>query len=871
MLVGSSALPEATEGAAYARTLSAVGCTTTCTWSLAPGQGALPDGLSLSSAGVLSGKATQTGVFPFTLLATDPAMPSQPGVQHLTLTVVQGLQVNAQNPLPDAVAGTSWTQQLKANGGTQPFTWAATAKLPSGWTLDPATGVLSAASVPSPAKGPATVTITVRVTDSGQPALTTTHAYTVRVVAPLLTTTSGLPQAVDGKAYQAAVAVTGGVAPYAYTLTGTLPDKLKLDPQTGTISGPVEETGSFPVTVQTTDAGTPSQTTTQHLTLDVVRPLQLDFLTLPDAVAGTQYAQTLTASGGSGAYSWSVVGALPQGLALDPSTGVLSGTPGLKAVGTSTFTVQVADSGQPPLSTDPQTFTLTVVAPLVDTTADAPQGVYGKPYDVTDQSVGLDVTASGGTSPYTVSQTDTPLPPGLSLRGGRIVGQPTATGVFPVSVQLTDSSSPPLTITEHLSITVVGSLTISPDPLPDGVTGKTYAHKVTAVGGVAPYTWSWAPADSKDKLPDGLTLNAATGLISGTPTTAASTDLVITVSDSGGPVQSATWPVTLTVSKPLGVSYQAPSPEIQGQLYSLVPTLTDPSPGVGYSWALTGGVLPAGLSLDSTTGFVTGFDTATPGTYAFTVTVSDSADHSALARANVSVVVLKPLAVAAAQYTWSGTIGTPFGTKVAASGGQGPYKFTLTPEPGSTLTGIDVDLDTGVVHGTPDGPCSLYSPGAPTGSPTGTQTVQSTCQPDTFDGLLTVTDELGESASAPVTLSAAVPALEVAYKSFPVLTQKAGGQFTFDLHTAVTGGYPGGAVTYAAPGLPCGDDGCDSIDSTGHVTGQLDGLGQGTVTFTVTVTSTDPHNSQNTVTAEFQATIDTAPATPASPTPGAPK
>ncbi|WP_042415288.1 putative Ig domain-containing protein [Streptacidiphilus anmyonensis] len=868
VLVGNSGLPEATLGTAYSRTLTAVGCTASCTWSLAPGQGALPDGLSLTAAGVLSGKATQTGTFPFTLLATDPAMPSQPGTQHLSLTVVDPLAVNAQAPLPDAVAGTSYAQTLKATGGTQPYTWTPATPLPKGWTLDPASGVLT--TTPGP-RLTGSSTITVRLTDSGQPALTASHSYTVRVVAPLATTTSSLPQAVYGQPYQMPVQTTGGVGPYVLTETGALPTDMKFDQNT--FHGTPTEAGTFPLTVETTDAGTPSQTSIQHLVLTVVRPLQVSTLTLPGAVTGTPYSQALRATGGTGPYTWSAVGSLPSGISLDPTSGVLSGTPDAKAMDASTFTVQVTDSGQPALTTAPQTFTLTVVPPLVDTTADAPQGIYGKPYDaLPQQPAGLQLTASGGTGPhYVFSRTDSPLPPGLSLQGDRITGQPTATGTFAFSVQVTDASSPPLTITESLSITVVGSLTISPDPVPDAVTGKPYTHKVTAIGGTAPYTWSWAPATPDGKLPDGLSLNSVTGLISGTPTTAGVDPVVITVSDSGGPVQSTTWPVTLTVDKPLSISYQTPSPEIQGQFYSLVPTASSDGAGLGDTWAMTGGVLPAGLSLDPTTGFITGTVTAAPGTYAFTVTVSDSAGHTALASTGISLVVIKPLTVPT-PYTWTGTVGTRFDATVTPSGGEGPFTFTFTPKADSSLTDVTLDSTTGVLSGTPDGPCVPSSTGAPSGSATGSrQTVLGTCQPDVLDGQVTVTDALGEVAVAQLTLTASVPPLVVTYTPSPTPTQTAGAPFRFDMAADATGGYPSGTVTYSATGLPCGANGCDTIDpATGIVTGHVDGLGQGTVTFTVTVTSTDPHNSLDKVTAEYQATIDTAPAATASQTPGAP-
>src|SRR5690606_4260065 len=87
--------------------------------------------------------------------------------------------------------------------------------------------------------------------------------------------------------------------------------------------------------------------------------------TLPAGVVDEAYSQTLAATGGTGAYTWSVTaGALPNGLTLDPVTGEINGTP--TETGTFTFTVQVTDAAG---ATAEREFTLVVVEELVVTTA----------------------------------------------------------------------------------------------------------------------------------------------------------------------------------------------------------------------------------------------------------------------------------------------------------------------------------------------------------------------------------------------------------------------------------------------------------------------------------------------------------------------
>jgi hypothetical protein len=77
-----------------------------------------------------------------------------------------------------------------------------------------------------------------------------------------------------------------------------------------------------------------------HLSITIYFGLAVTTSTLPDGQVGVFYSQSLTAIGGDGSYTWSIIaGSLPAGLSLVPSTGLISGTP--TTAGTSNFTVQV--------------------------------------------------------------------------------------------------------------------------------------------------------------------------------------------------------------------------------------------------------------------------------------------------------------------------------------------------------------------------------------------------------------------------------------------------------------------------------------------------------------------------------------------------
>jgi large repetitive protein len=243
--------------------------------------------------------------------------------------------------LPAGTAGVPYSAKLTAKGGVRPYSWSiSSGALPAGLTLHSATGAISG----TPRAG-GTTGFTVQVTDSAAPAATATAGLSITAgVAPLVVTTiNNLPTALLGVPYAVQLGADGGVRPYAWSVSGTLPAGLKIGPG-GLISGTPTTTGTADFVVLVTDSESPAATTGASETLTVTTPLSVATTSLPDATVGQPYSATLAASGGVPPYIWQT-GDLPPGLILDLTTGEIEGTP--TTPGTYPFTALVRDQSVP--------------------------------------------------------------------------------------------------------------------------------------------------------------------------------------------------------------------------------------------------------------------------------------------------------------------------------------------------------------------------------------------------------------------------------------------------------------------------------------------------------------------------------------------
>src|SRR5579862_1121961 len=410
-----------------------------------------------------------------------------------------------------------------------------------------------------------------------------------------LPSSSSLPgsctAATIGADYSCDVMVTGGSAPFTWTVTG-LPSGVTSNADsdttsTLTITGtpaaaaavahpastrrPAGSSGSTSsVQISVTDSKHHMAHLTFTLTLSAPAALTISTTSLAGGTAGSAYSAMVSASGGTQPYTWKITG-LPTGLTFS------SGTPSATISGTTsdggTFTVMasVTDSAATP-ATVSMTLSLTIAqaAALTFNGATLPSATDGTSYPAQMLS------ASGGLPPYTYTVTGGALPHGMSgAQSGnsfQISGTPNDVAqMYTLTIQVKDSSSPqqskPATFMFTLAAAPPLALTPSSATLPAATVNTQYSQAIMASGGIPPYSFMI----SANSLPAALSIqpgngagsgtDSATETISGTPTAAETgASVTIEVSDSSLPT-----PLTHSITYTLAVNAVSASCVLAGK------------------------------------------------------------------------------------------------------------------------------------------------------------------------------------------------------------------------------------------------------------------------------------------------------------------
>ena len=400
------------------------------------------------------------------------------------------------------------------------------------------------------------------------------------------------------------------------------------------------------------------------------------------------------ASGGTAPFTWSETGGLPPGMSFNG--GALSGTPTM--AGPFTITVNVTDQSSPPQSAS-HPFTIVVNNPPgpVISTNPPTMGVVNTAYP------GFTFTVtSGGLGPFTWSEMGA-LPPGMTFNNvGVLSGTPAMANSFPITVNVTDKSVPTQVGSQMFTIVVNGPLAMTTaSPLPIGAAGSTYFAPLSASGGAPPYRFALSP--SSTPLPAGLsvlTTGTPPGQVSGVPTGAGTTNnIIIQVSDSQTPPAIATMNYSITINPPSPLSIITPSPLPAGTAGLGYGNSINATGGVfPYSFALAASStpLPTGLTINSS-GFIGGTPTLGGTTNNIVIQVTDSQTPTATSTTMTYTLTINPplpLAFTTPAPLAAGGVSIYYAFQVCATGGVGPYNFTLAA--GSPALPAGINLNSGI-------------------------------------------------------------------------------------------------------------------------------------------------------------------------------
>lgn len=674
--------------------------------------GSLPPGLALDPAtGRISGTPTTPGVYTVDIQGSNTSsVSSQPltftiepsvplGLVYATpLVFASGQTIGGQAPvltqptpgLPTvyALAGASRAVTAAAKRGTAQDGAAPTGPLPPGLTLG-ADGTVSGTPTT-----PGVYAFTI-VATNGTRTASSSASYTVTPAGALTLSYPVLQVFPAGSAVPALAATLGATTPgvpttFAVT-AGALPPGLGLQAD-GSISGTPSTPGVFPFTVTAVN-GTLTASTGLTFTITPASSLTVAYAAPQTVTSGSPVAIPApdVANGVPGLpLSYAVAaGSLPAGLVLNPD-GSLTGTPA--APGVYTFTVTVSNG----IQTASVTLTVTTLpaGSLTLNYAIAPVLTQGADAGVNPAALGNAIP--GVAAAYAV--TSGSLPQGLVLNpDGSITGVPTTLGVATFTVTVTDG---PLSASVALTLTTVpaAAMTIayaSPATFTQGAPIPDQAAALANLTPGVPATF----AVTAGALPQGLLLGAD-GTITGAPS-APGVYLFTVTATNGTRTASATAAYTVTSAAPLALAYSLDAGGVTvpsgTSIGTDAPLLSNATPGVPVTYAVTSGTLPAGLTLNGD-GTLTGAPAAA-GVFVFTVT----ATNGTLTASDTVTVVATPVAALAIAYPAPSPYpqGTPIAPLQPTLDNATPgLAVTCLATSGSLPPGLTLNLD-GSITGTP--------------------------------------------------------------------------------------------------------------------------------------------------------------------------
>ena len=603
-------------------------------------------------------------------------------------------------PAQTVTLGTSLTVDVAGYfDGIDTLTFTAESNVTTTATVEVSSSMVTITPV---TEGTATITVTAEDT-IGQMAtqtfMVTVNAASAQLVAPSISISTATLIATVGIAIpQITIDASAGGAVTGYVINPTLTVGLTLDTATGAISGTPTEVGSNTyVITATNDAGT--ATATVNITVNPA-PITAPSITSIStatliATVGIAIPQiTIDASAGGAVTGYVISPTLTAGLTLDTVTGTISGTPSATAIATAYTITATNDAGTATAAVNITVNPAPITVPSISISTATLIATVG----IAIPQITIDASAGGAVTGYVINPT---LTAGLTLdtATGAISGTPTEVGSNTYVITATNdagAATATVNITVNPAPITVPSISISPATLiaTVGIAIPQITIDASAGGAVTGYVIN-------PTLTAGLTLDTATGAISGTPSeTAIANTYTITATNDAG---TATAAVNITVNPaPITVPSISISPAtLIATVGIAIPQITiDASAGGAVTGYVINPTLTAGLTLDTVTGTISGTPTEV-GSNTYVITATNDAG-TATATVNITVnpaPITAPSITSISPATLIATVGIAIPQiTIDASAGGAVTGYVINP---TLPAGLSLNIVAGTISGTP--------------------------------------------------------------------------------------------------------------------------------------------------------------------------